>query len=77
MPSRREAGGAGGCEALSVAYQVDYVPEQHSYLVTGAQVTGLGPGCVGRTTRSTSSWTAGLGSSGFGSSGFGSSALPG
>ncbi|MGV8967117.1 MAG: hypothetical protein ACOH2F_12645 [Cellulomonas sp.] len=47
------AGGAGGCQALSVAYQVDYVPEQRSYLVTGAEVTGLGPGCAGRTVQVT------------------------
>lgn len=55
------ASGDGGCQALSVAYQVDYVPAQRTYLVTGAEVTGLGPGCAGRTVQVT--FTADDGSS--------------
>jgi hypothetical protein len=47
------ASGTGGCQALSVAYQVDYVPERRTYVVTGADVTGLGPGCAGRTVQVT------------------------
>jgi len=40
---------AGGCTALSVDYTVDYVPALSAYGVTGAEITGMGPACEGRT----------------------------
>lgn len=44
---------AGGCDALTVDYTVDYVPSLRAYGITGAVVTGMGPTCEGRTVRLT------------------------
>lgn len=46
---RQGATRATGCADLSVGYVVDYVPALRGYGVTGAELTGMGAGCEGRT----------------------------